>query len=98
MISPADARLTCIWLHYPQERGGSALSQFEESFGADIDYAMLVKLYGEGPKTEARYSPAVCVGARKDVITGRPHKDYISTLHLSGPTCSGACTCAATLG
>ena len=34
------------------------LQAVEESFGADIDYAMLVKLYGEGPKTEARYSPA----------------------------------------
>jgi hypothetical protein len=58
------------------------LQAVEESFGADIDYAMLVKLYGEGPKTEARYSPAVCIGARKDVVTGRPHKDYISTSHV----------------
>jgi IS1 family transposase len=54
----------------------------KEAFGADIDYAMLVKLYGEGPKTEARYSPTVCIGARKDVVTGRPHKDYISTSHV----------------
>jgi IS1 family transposase len=58
------------------------LQAVEEAFGADIDYAMLVKLYGEGPKTEARYSPAVCVGARKDVVTGRPHKDLISTSHV----------------
>jgi IS1 family transposase len=58
------------------------LQAVEESFGADIDYAMLVKLYGEGPKTEAHYSPAVCIGARKDVVTGRPHKDYISTSYV----------------
>jgi len=58
------------------------LQAVEESFGADIDYAMLVKLYGEGPKTEARYSPAVCIGARKDVVTGRPNKDDISTSHV----------------
>jgi hypothetical protein len=31
----------------------------EESFGADIDYAMLVKPYGEGPKTEARKLPGL---------------------------------------
>ena len=43
---------------------------------------MLVKIYGEGPKTEARYSPAVCLGARKDVVMGRPHKDLISTSHV----------------
>jgi hypothetical protein len=48
------------------------LRAVEEAFGADVDYAMLVKLYGEGPKTEARYSPAVCIGARKDVVTGSP--------------------------
>ena len=58
------------------------LQAVEESFGADIDYAMLVKIYGEGPKTEARYSPAVCLGARKDVVMGRPHKDLISTSHV----------------
>lgn len=58
------------------------LQAVEESFGADIDYAMLVKIYGEGPKTEARYSPAVCLGARKDVVSGRPHKGLISTSHV----------------
>jgi len=36
---------------------------------------MLVKLYGEGPKTEARYSPAVCIGARKDVVTGQSRQE-----------------------
>ena len=34
------------------------------------------------PKTEARYSPAVCLGAHKDVVTDRPHKDLISTSHV----------------
>ncbi len=58
------------------------LAAVEESFGADIDYAMLVKLYGEGPKTEARYSPADCIGIRKDVVTGRLDKDLISTSHV----------------
>jgi hypothetical protein len=58
------------------------LQAVEESFGADIDYAMLVKLYGEGPKTEARYSPAVCIGARKDVVTGNPDKKAVSTSHV----------------
>lgn len=54
----------------------------EEAFGNDVDYAMLVKLYGEGPKTEARYSPAVCVGARKEAITGQPEKRDVSTSHV----------------
>jgi transposase-like protein len=40
------------------------LNAVDEAFGINVDYAQLVKLYREGPKTEARYSPAVCVGAR----------------------------------
>ncbi len=58
------------------------LQAVEEAFGTDIDYAMLVKLYGEGPKTEARYSPAVCIGARKEAITGRPDRREVSTSHV----------------
>lgn len=58
------------------------LQAVEEAFGADIDYAQLVKLYGEGSRTEARYSPAVCVGARKDAITGRPDRAHVSTSHV----------------
>jgi hypothetical protein len=33
---------------------------------------MLVKLYGESPEAEKRYSPAVCIGARKTLIEGEP--------------------------
>lgn len=43
------------------------LSAVEEALGTDIDYLMLVKLYGEPPSSlEAarRYSPSVCVGTR----------------------------------
>jgi IS1 family transposase len=58
------------------------LQAVEDAFGDDVDYAMLVKLYGEAPKTEARYSPAVCIGARKDRITGSPDRDHVSTSHV----------------
>jgi len=58
------------------------LAAVEEAFGADIDYAMLVKLYGEpsgSPQAARRYSPAECVGARKQTITGNPDPRHIST-------------------
>jgi IS1 family transposase len=58
------------------------LNAVEEAFGDDIDYAMLVKLYGEGPKTEARYSPAECIGIRKTPITGNPDKALVSTSYV----------------
>jgi IS1 family transposase len=58
------------------------LSAVEEAFGADIDYGMLVKLYGApaaAVEAARRYSPAECVGARKDTITGDPDPKHIST-------------------
>ena len=56
------------------------LEAVEDAFGADIDYAMLIKLYGnETPAPEVRYSPAVCIGARKRRISGNPVKELIST-------------------
>jgi IS1 family transposase len=53
-----------------------------DAFGDDIDYAMLVKIYGEGPKTEARYSPPQCTGTRIAVISGRPDGSKISTSYV----------------
>jgi IS1 family transposase len=58
------------------------LSAVEEAFGADVDYGMLVKLYGEpshSPEAARRYSPTECVGARKEPITGSPDPRHIST-------------------
>jgi IS1 family transposase len=56
----------------------------EDAFGADIDFAQLVKLYGNehGPVTECRYSPPICIGARKTRITGNPVSRLVSTSHI----------------
>lgn len=62
------------------------LNAVEEAFGADIDYAMLVKQYGEpeGAKRspERRYSPAICTGAKKTKIEGNPDPAFVSTSHV----------------
>jgi IS1 family transposase len=58
------------------------LRAVEDAFGADIDYAMLIKLYGEPPSSSEaarRYSPSECVGTRTDNITGNPDPKHIST-------------------
>jgi IS1 family transposase len=57
------------------------LESVEGAFGAGIDFAQLVKLYGEAPGvgSERRYSPAECVGARKTPVTGNPDPAHIST-------------------
>ena len=56
------------------------LNAVEDAFGADVDYAQLVKIYGNEPQGgEVRYSPAVCMGARKAKITGQPEFAHVST-------------------
>src|ERR1700683_53309 len=47
--------------------------------GMDLDYAMLVKLYGESPEMEKRYSPAQCIGCKRQVVIGNPDQKHIST-------------------
>lgn len=57
------------------------LTAVEDAFGANVDYAMLVKLYGpsEGAAQERRYSPAKCCGAVKGAVCGNPDENHIST-------------------
>jgi len=57
------------------------LEAVEEVFGADIDYAQLVKIYGpEGAETrEVRYSQSECVRTEENKINGTPESRHIST-------------------
>src|SRR5258708_25781770 len=56
------------------------LDAVEGAFGSDIDYAMLVKLYGAASDaTKGRYSPAECTGIRKTRIEGNPDPKHVST-------------------
>jgi len=58
------------------------LRAVQSAFQDDIDYAMLVKLYGtdqDSRKPERRYSPGVCIEAIPQTVTGDPDPDYIST-------------------
>ena len=48
-----------------QRRPRPYLGRSRKRFGEDIDYAMLDKIYGEAPEPAGRYSPAVCIGAKK---------------------------------
>jgi IS1 family transposase len=57
------------------------LEAIESAFGSQIDYAMLVKLYGDS-QDDTRYSPGECNGARKERITGNPDMDHVSTSYI----------------
>lgn len=55
------------------------LNAVEDAFGADVDYAMLTKVYGNDPTNETRYSPAKILSSTMEVIEGNPNPKYIST-------------------
>lgn len=57
------------------------LDAVRDAFQGDIDYAMLVKLYGNDPQGQGHrsYSPTACIGAKKVTITGEPNVEYVST-------------------
>jgi IS1 family transposase len=48
----------------------------------EVDYAMIVKHYGADVLGNGRYSPPVCTGARKQVVSGSPDKDHVSTSYV----------------
>lgn len=61
----------------------SYIEAVTDNFGSQIDYAMLVKVYGKegdgGNATERKYSPSKFKSAKKTVISGNPDPDHIST-------------------
>ena len=55
------------------------LGAVEQTFGSDIDFAQLVKLYAADRESEVRYSPSECIGCRVIPIIGNPDPKHIST-------------------
>ncbi len=61
------------------------LKAVENAFNNDIDYAMLVKMYGGSEGTnqqEKKYSPAECTGCKKTRISGEPNAKFVSTSYV----------------
>ena len=59
------------------------LEAVEGAFGCDVDYAVINKIYGTIPEAaKGRYSPAVCLGAKKERIEGKPDPAHVSTSYV----------------
>ncbi len=59
---------------------GAYVVAVEKAFGGFVDYAQLVKSYGEAPENaRGRYSPAECTGAKRVRVSGMPDIDHVST-------------------
>jgi IS1 family transposase len=58
------------------------LEAVEGAFGWDVDYSQLIKLYGADKEGEVRYSPAQCIGTKKEKINGNPDPKNVSTSYV----------------
>jgi hypothetical protein len=58
------------------------LPAVEDAFGADVDYAMLIKTYTETGQSDKRYSPGEIVNALPVPVSGEPKPWLISTSHI----------------
>lgn len=54
----------------------------EGAFGMDVDYAMLIKMYGAPAIQETRYSPGEVIGIETKVMSGNPNPRHISTSYV----------------
>ena len=54
----------------------------EGVFGMDVDYAMLIKLYGSPANADTRYSPGECIGIETQIKSGNPDAKHISTSYV----------------
>lgn len=54
----------------------------ESAFGNDVDYSILMKIYGSPLENETRYSPAKCIGVESRPVTGNPDPKHVSTSYV----------------
>jgi IS1 family transposase len=55
------------------------IAAVDNAFQGNVDYAQLVKQYGQDEAPERSYSPAKCLGAKKEQVDGNPDMSLVST-------------------
>ncbi|MEK7995252.1 MAG: IS1 family transposase [Planctomycetota bacterium] len=58
------------------------LTAVPDASGEEIDYAQLVKVFGNDPEGQKRYSPAQCLGTQRSEVIGEPQPEHISTSYV----------------
>src|SRR5438093_2480663 len=58
------------------------LAAVEDAFAGDMDYSMLVKLYGASSDGATRYSPAKCLGCIPQPVCGDLDPKHVSTSYV----------------
>lgn len=82
---------TFLWDLYGRTKGRTQLTTdglhhyraaVPETFGLDVDFAQLVKLFGDVENPNARYSPPRITEVLSKVRSGDPDPDHVSTSHV----------------
>ena len=55
------------------------LDAIDNAFAGEIDYTMLVKIYGEERLSDTKFSPPACIGTKQLIVAGNPDKRHVST-------------------
>jgi IS1 family transposase len=79
-IADLKSRLACR-VQLTTDGNRAYLEAVDYSFATNVDYAMLVKIYGPVPD-ERRYSPPVCTGIKSEIVSGDPAPEHISTSYV----------------
>jgi IS1 family transposase len=58
------------------------LEAVDKAFQGEVDYGILRKVYGSDPRAEKRYSPPICIAAKREPITGNPDPKHVSTSYV----------------
>jgi len=58
------------------------LTAVPDAFGESVDFAQLVKVFGNDPEGQKRYSPAQCLGTQRVEVIGEPEPEHISTSYV----------------
>jgi IS1 family transposase len=60
----------------------SYIAAIDKAFGAEVDYAQIIKTYGNESIDNRRYSPSGVISSQKLICTGNPNEDLISTSYV----------------
>jgi len=74
------------------------LNAVDRAFGNDIDYSMLIKIYSNNIEGQKRYSPAVCIGCKREAIVGNQTRTTLARRSLSARTSPCVCRCGGSPG
>ena len=80
-----QARRLATHIQLTTDGYGGYLKAVTDAFTCDVDYAMLIKQYGDLTSQkghECKYSPTECTGAKKEAIFGKPDIDQVGTSHI----------------